>query len=407
MKILCFADYYLPGFKAGGPIRALSNLVDAFAGEIDFDIVTREYDLGGERYPDVTRGAWHNVGAARVRYVGERGLLRSELRRMLLDASYDAVYLNSMFSPLSRAVLRERFLAGATRPLIIAPRGEFSRAALKLKSIRKTAYLALLKRIGALKAIFWQASSAHEADDIKAIIGDRASIFVTQEIPGQPAGIVERASKRSGTAAVTFLSRICRMKNLDTAIEVLSGVKGNVEFAVYGPIEDRDYWGAAVRAASQLPDNIKFTYKGVIPQDSVATVLAHSDLFLLPTRGENYGHVIIEALAAGCPVLISDRTRWRDLELAGIGWDVSLNDLAGFRSALEHVIQMGEDQHSRMRANARDYALRVQTDTAVIAQNRQLFEAAAGNGNMRNGSIKANAEFATHFAGATQSRGIR
>ncbi|HJP60776.1 MAG TPA: glycosyltransferase, partial [Gemmatimonadaceae bacterium] len=335
MRILCFADYYLPGFKAGGPIRALSNLVDALAGDIEFHIVTREYDLGGERYVDVQRGRWYEVGPARVRYVAAQGLAWAELRQMLIDPYYDAVYLNSIFSPLSRGVLRERFMTPGVRPVIIAPRGEFSSEALRIKPLRKTAYLAVLKRMGALRGIFWQASSDHEADDIKAVLGNPDTpVFVTEEIPGRPARIIERKPKRSGFAAVTFLSRICRMKNLDAAIEVLRGVKGNVEFSVYGPIEDNKYWEISSRAASLLPENIQFTYKGVVPQKLVAAILSQSDLLFLPTRGENYGHVIIEALSSGCPVLVSDRTRWRDLELAGIGWDVGLDDLDGFRSAL-------------------------------------------------------------------------
>lgn len=409
MRILCFADYYLPGFKAGGPIRALSNLVDAFAGEIQFDIVTREYDLGGDRYPDVTRGRWYEVGAARVRYVGAQGLPRSELRAMLVDPVYDAVYLNSVFSPLSRAVVRERFTASrAAAPLIIAPRGEFSAAALKLKPVRKTVYLAVLKRMGALDGVLWQASSAHEANDILAVVGNRdASVFVTEEIPGRSTARTDRPPKRAGMAAVTFLSRICRMKNLDAAIDVMRGVKGNVDFAVYGPIEDREYWEDSLRGASLLPQNVKFEYKGVVPQDAVGAVLSQSDLFFLPTRGENYGHVIIEALAAGCPVLVSDRTRWRDLEAAGIGWDISLDNLDAFRSALHRVVEMGEDQHSGMRARALEYARSVQTDPAVIEQNRRMFESAAGSRIAGRMSLTADAAYARELAGAAQSRDVQ
>lgn len=409
MRILCFADYYLPGFKAGGPIRALSNLVDAFAGEIEFEIVTREYDLGGDRYPAVERGKWYDVGAARVRYVGARGIPRSELRAMLIDPAYDAVYLNSVFSPLSRAVLRERFLAsGAGRPLIIAPRGEFSPEARKLKAVRKAVYLAALKQLGALNGVFWQASSTHEADDIKAFLGDRSgSVFVTEEIPGRSARVVDRTPKRAGFAAVTFLSRICQMKNLDTAIDVMRRVKGNVEFGVYGPIEDREYWNASLRAASQLPGNIVFAYKGVASHDRVATVLAQSDLFFLPTRGENYGHVVIEALASGCPVLVSDRTRWRRLEAAGVGWDVSLDTLDDFRSAIERVVEMGDEEHSRMRARARQYAVSVLSNPSVIEQNRRLFQAASGNRNAGKMSNRADANFATELAAAAQSPDIQ
>ena len=49
--------------------------------------------------------------------------------------------------------------------------------------------------------------------------------------------------------------------------------------------------------------------------------------FILPTLGENFGHVFIEALAAGCPLIISNRTPWLELEKKGIGWDIPLENL--------------------------------------------------------------------------------
>ena len=44
LNILIFADYYLPGFKAGGPIKTLSNLVDQLGDEFHF-ISLRQYSL--------------------------------------------------------------------------------------------------------------------------------------------------------------------------------------------------------------------------------------------------------------------------------------------------------------------------------------------------------------------------
>ena len=40
-KVLVFIDWYLPGYKAGGPVRSLANLVDHLRGRVDFHIVTR------------------------------------------------------------------------------------------------------------------------------------------------------------------------------------------------------------------------------------------------------------------------------------------------------------------------------------------------------------------------------
>src|SRR5438132_620616 len=51
-----------------------------------------------------------------------------------------------------------------------------------------------------------------------------------------------------------------------------------------------------------------YRYCGPIPHEQVAGVLSDNDLLYLPTLGENFGHIIVESFAAGCPVLISDCT---------------------------------------------------------------------------------------------------
>lgn len=384
MRILAFADYYLPGFQAGGPIRALSNLVDTFDGELSFDIITRDYDLGGTRYPGIARKVWHNVGPARVQYVGRRGLSLPQLRRLLASESYDVVYLNSFFSPLSRAVILVRtFLGRRGPPLIVAPRGEFSAEALMLKPRRKRVYLWLIRRTSALSDIVWQASSVHESQDIRrALTGsiDDGSVVVTRELlarPLTPRG-QEREPKRRGHASLVFLSRISPMKNLEAAIEVLRGVKGRARFAVYGPIDDAGYWAECERAARALPPNIEMKYMGPVAHEKVASILCQNDLFFLPTRGENYGHVIVEALLAGCPVLISDRTHWQDLEAKGLGWDLPLDDVRAFRGAIERVIEMDEPDHASMRRQAAEFAESIVRDVTVVEQNRIMFLGAAG-----------------------------
>ena len=57
--------------------------------------------------------------------------------------------------------------------------------------------------------------------------------------------------------------------------------------------------------------NIRVEFKGPIPYTQVFGTLQQYHLFVLPTLGENYGHVIYEALSAGEPVPISDQTPWR------------------------------------------------------------------------------------------------
>ena len=95
----------------------------------------------------------------------------------------------------------------------------------------------------------------------------------------------------------------------------------------------------------------------------------------MPSLGEGYGHAIIEAMTAGVPVLISDKTPWRDLHAAQVGWDISLDDIDGFVSALNDFSQNDDLKRAKQREIVKAYALELASST-VLAKNRDLFERA-------------------------------
>jgi glycosyltransferase involved in cell wall biosynthesis len=75
-------------------------------------------------------------------------------------------------------------------------------------------------------------------------------------------------------------------------------------------------------------------------------------LFVLPTLGENYGHVIYEALSAGDPVLISDQTPWRNLIEMKAGWDLSLNEKNKFKAAIREAGSWNQEEYDEWSKNA-------------------------------------------------------
>ncbi len=96
----------------------------------------------------------------------------------------------------------------------------------------------------------------------------------------------------------------------------------------------------------------------------------------MPSTNESFGYVIHEALAAGCPVLISDRTPWRDLEARGVGWDVDLNDVSDFTRVLQKCVDMDEKTHLGLREAARVCRLEVSRPAAVLDRYRDLIRGA-------------------------------
>jgi glycosyltransferase involved in cell wall biosynthesis len=384
-RILTFIDYYLPGYKGGGPVRALANIVDTLGHEIHFDIVTFDRDFGDEKpYEAIPIDQWVRSGASRVRYIPEGRLTVNRLLRFLRDEPYDATYLNSFFSRTSIRLLILRRLGLIPRtPIILAPRGEFAPRALALKERRKRAYLAMVRALDMVAGVTWQASSEHEAQDIRAAFASYRSLprlVLTPELPSRAPEIGEpvlETRKVPGLLRLVFLSRISPMKNLDGVLRILAGVKAEVELSIYGPIADQNYWEICQGLIDALPSNVRAAYRGAVAFERVRPTLAQMDLFILPTHGENFGHAILEALEAGCPVLISDRTRWRGLEEDGVGWDISLDQPDRFRAVIEQVAAMDSETHDELRRRAVAYAGRVSHDPAVAERNRELFRSVA------------------------------
>lgn len=398
--VLVLVEYYLPGFKGGGPTRSVENLVSMLGEEFHFGIVTMDRDLGNNLpYPDVAAHIWGRVGLADVFYMrpGWRGLLKLAALLRSVD-SETVLYLNSFFS-LRFSILPIFMVSlGLCRPrsIVLAPRGEFSAGALNQKMRKKRRYLRFSRLLGIYKGIIWHLSTGMEASDLRTCFPELADpelaplfklsktakapvkwgeIKLAQDIPARikpPIG--QRRLKRAGELHLVFISRISPMKNLLYALRLLGGVSGQVAFDIYGPAEDLNYWGECQKIIAALPVNIIVKYYGEIEHEKISQTFADYDLFLLPTLGENYGHVISEALAAGCPVLISDLTPWRNLEEEGVGWDIPLENEGRFRAVLQACIDSDGKQQVGLSDRAIKYAEKQMDSPEIIYANRRLFQ---------------------------------
>jgi glycosyltransferase involved in cell wall biosynthesis len=384
LRILTVVPRYLPGYKGGGPIRTIANMIDWLGDEFQFMIVTADRDSGDESpYPGVRVNEWQIVGKAQVCYVPPPLFYAWSWPKLLNKLDYDVLYLNGFFAPPTRHVLWLRRLGRLLHtPVILAPRGEFSVGALALKPIRKKAYLWLARQIAIYRGVVWQASSEFERNDIyNALKGvtPESSIRIAPNFPAKTSHATRLTSrhKEIGVMRMVFLSRISRKKNLDFALDLLRDMRGQVEFDIYGPLEDMDYWQECQTIITDLPPNIKVTYKGVVKPEESITTLAPYHLFFLPTRGENFGHAILEAFRAGCPVLISDQTPWRGLSAIMVGWDVCLAEPEQFKAVMRKVLDMSEQELTVWSEGAIAYGDRFVSNPVVLETNRRLFLDAA------------------------------
>ncbi|WP_373686657.1 glycosyltransferase [Acinetobacter sp. YH12113] len=377
LKILLLTGYYLPGYKGGGPIKTVSNLVNATSDVMQYSIVTSDRDLGDKRpYSSVNIGQWNQRENNFVYYTGSgpRGLI--QIAKIILKRDYHIIYLNSFFSLRFSIIplLIARFLG---KSIILAPRGEFSKGALSFKALKKKVYILFFK-LFSLKNITFQASSIFEENDIKKVFGEKAKIFIAENIGSQNYA-KNLAPKDKSVLKIAFLSRISPIKNLTYALKVLSKIKKSIQFDIYGPLEDKTYWQECQDIIENMPENIKVNYKGQLNPNMVVDTLSEYDLFFMPTQGENYGHVIAEALCAGLPLLIADTTPWRDLQEKGIGWDISLNESEEFINAINSVSDMTVEEHYELRKHVLSWAENKFSQRDNIKQNIAMFRYAFEN----------------------------
>ncbi len=321
-KIIIFSGRYLPGHKDGGPLRTIINVTEALGDEYDFHIVCLDRDHGDTApYPNIKRNAWNRVGKAKVWYVSPGGFT-NDLILKLIDGM-DCVYLTSFYDDYGYKALMLKRRGEFQQPVYLASMGVFSAGALSHKALKKKAFIAGCKLLGLFKEITWSVTSELEASDLKCVIGNKAKYIVAEDLPRS--SVPGRTETQHELMRVAFLSRICPKKNLLRAIQELQNVKEKMHFTIYGPAEDQEYWRKCQEALKQMRDNVTWTYQGDVPTEQVQVVLAQNDVFFLPTLGENYGHVIFEALSVGCIPVISDQTPWQRIMDQGAGYVLPLD----------------------------------------------------------------------------------
>jgi glycosyltransferase involved in cell wall biosynthesis len=376
-RILCFLDYYTPGYKAGGPIKTISNMVNALGGnQFNFLIVTRNHDLKSDViYDTVKTNKWQKVANAIVFYTKIDYLFIIRIFKIIKKTNPDIIYLNSFFSKLfSIAILLVlKFSLLKKAKIIIAPRGEFSMGALKFKKLSKYCYLLFFKQFINNQSIYFQVSSEFERNDLlnQKINSDRI-LIAPNIINGKLMSREKLKINDSGVLKVIFYSRISPMKNLFFLVEILSEIKEFIDFEVCGPIEDIKYWGECMAVISNFPPNINFKYNTSIEPQNVSMYLSRFDLLILPTLGENFGHVIIESLSAGLPVLISDRTLWKSNGTFALT-SINLVDKESWRNEIGSWARMSSNDLLEAKYLALDYANDYFINSTSLKQNISLF----------------------------------
>jgi glycosyltransferase involved in cell wall biosynthesis len=291
---------------------------------------------------------------------------------------HDVVHVHGLFNPVS--TLSARAAIGVRAPVIIRPFGTLSRYTFEhRRSILKQAYFAAIERSNLQRAAGLHFTTTTESDEAKwhgLDFGGRSYI-----VP--PPWIADSAPREKSSVSRTalFIGRLNKVKNLEALIDawpIVARRHADAKLIIAGTGDNAYISELEARIAQHDPGE-SITFAGFLSGDAKSNALAISSILVLPSHHENFGVVVLEAIGAGLPVVVSPHVQLADFVKAeGLGI-VTGTDAAAFASA---IIDAFDDQalHNRVRETGREILARDYSPAVVGKMLEQMYlESAASN----------------------------
>jgi glycosyltransferase involved in cell wall biosynthesis len=307
-----------------------------------------------------------------VYYVSQSQLKRNHLKQVISAIDYDVAYINGVYSWYF-SILPIKLLKTIKKPIIISARGMLNPQAFSVKGKKKKVFLKMAKLSGLYKGVRFHATNKEEANCIKNEVGRSVSVQVAPNLPRVINLKLRTSDFKQNPVRFVNIARVSIEKGTLKMLKAVRGISRTLELDLFGPIYDNAYWEKCQVEIEQLPKHIKVSYKGVLDSNDVPKTLCQYDFFILLSEGENFGHAILEALAVGLPVIISNKTPWRKLELKRLGWDLDINNENIVKETIEEALLMSNTDYSIWSRSARDYAKEFMNDPKLLEQNKALF----------------------------------
>lgn len=368
-KMVIYHQYFSPAYKAGGPVRSLVNLVNAIKAEVErkdkveveqgvtvtlglqssksggeIIVVCSAKDLDGSDLKVSTNKILeHQLGGFQVCY----GPSRLSLWRIVQKPQ--VAYINGLFS-FRYNLLPFLFCRGKR---ILAPRGMLAKEALAKKSYKKRPFLILLNLILRQFPVVFHATSLQEKEDILREFGNSQQIVLIPNV-SQASVANQLGEKKQGQLKLGTIALIGSMKNHLQVIKALKEIKEPVEYSIWGPIMDANYWDLCLNEIKHLPNNIVVCYHGACQPEEVTMNMASVDVIIQPSESENYGHSLVEAMSIGRPIITSFQTPWQSLELHKAGLNVNPQP-ADIQKAISCFVEMDSETYKHWCIGANTY----------------------------------------------------
>jgi len=331
VRILQVVASYLPAVRYGGTIVSVHGLCKALAARgHEVDVFTTSVDGPGDS--PVVHGEPVVIDGVRVWYFQSRHLRRlfyapqmaTALRARL--AATDIVHTHAVYLwPLWSAGAAAR-RAGV--PYVVSPRGMLEKELIERKSpLWKAALIGFVEKRHLEGASAIHVTSTRERDELRRFGFDLPPVHEVAN------GVDEELAVTAGQASpaiaavlgrgpfVLFLGRINWKKGLDRLVAAMREAP-SVSLVIAGNDEE-GYWPtvAALAAAGGVGDRV--IYVGPVHGVDKAVLLKMASALVLPSYSENFGNVVLEAMAAGRPAIVTPEVGLAPVVgESGAGWVV-------------------------------------------------------------------------------------
>lgn len=371
LKILFPIGTFYPAMVGGPSLSVYWLTRELKRYNVEPIIVTTSYGIKREHNIELNKFLETDYG--RVIYIKEKNYKLPLntimlIKEILLKDSIDIVHLTSIFYPLSLATYS---LFKKKSGIIWSPRGELLDKALdKGSKTVKRMYIKIIQKIISNETYF-HSTSLEETKSIKKFFPNNL-IF---EIPN----FIRLANRQNMPIKnqILYLGRLHPIKNIESLIRA---IKLNEEIfkrykIIIAGTGDANYTNFLRKEVSRLrvEDYVKFV--GHIEGEKKDQLISESKCLVLPSHSENFGMVVVEALAQGTPVIASKYTPWKELVEYNAGFWIEPTP-ENITSVLKKIVTMTETDYEKMRKNAlllaRKYDIRINIHKWLNAYSKVL-----------------------------------
>ena len=364
MIIFISIPWFSPAYKAGGPIQSIVNLVQNFDENISYKIYCGNTDLDGKLLEDIKFDTWNYFSNnTQVYYTSTQN--SKDLKREIEFIKPNVFFIIGMFSWHFNIL---PIFFNFKDKKILSVRGMLHPGALTQKSLKKKVFISVLKTFGIQKKINFHATDEIEAGYIKNIFGHNSKVYLANNF-GKIFESKNAIVKLPHELKLITVALISPMKNHLLVLQSLKNCNLKIDYTICGPIKDQAYWQLCLTEINNLPSNISVNYKGEILHTFIEKELSENHVFIMPSKSENFGHAISEALSCGMPVITSNFTPWNDLDKAKAGINVD-NDIVSIQKAISFFADMNQEMFNSYKKSTLHYFL-IKND---VGQKKQSYK---------------------------------